>query len=56
MNTDLINKINDLSCQLQALKEKLDIAIQGLKAIEEITENSIAEKTLEAIKEVDGSE
>ena len=56
MNTDLINKINELSCQLNSFKEKLDIAIKGLKAIEEITENSIAEKTLEAIKEVDEPE
>lgn len=45
--------INQLKFKLKKVETKFDIAIEGLRAINECSESSIAQKTLNEIDEID---
>ena len=47
---EIINQINKLNLDLDTIKEKLSIALEGLKAIKNSELNGIASKTLEEIE------
>ena len=49
----LIRQLEDLHKSLKNLYKALDVAIEGLRAINECSESSIAQKTLNEIDEID---
>ena len=53
---EIINEINKLNLKLDTFKEKLSIAIEGLKAIKTCELNGIATKTLEEIHRLDSND
>ena len=55
MNETIV-KINELHLQLDILREKLTIALQGLNAIKDIEVKGIAHKTLEEIGRLDSDD